>query len=58
MDADAVFGMVVLNDALDRSSGYALVEHDRLLVEDSPAVAHVGVQARRVGAPTRVYTGG
>jgi len=58
MDADAVFGMVVLNDALDRNSDCALVEHDRLLVEDSPAVAYVAVQARRVGAPARVYTVG
>ena len=57
-DANAVLRAVVLHDALDGSSRLALVEHDGLVVEDSPTFANVGIQARRVGAPARAHSGG
>lgn len=42
----------------DRHAGRALVQHDGLVVEQAPAVAHVRVQARGISAPPRVYPGG
>ena len=46
-----VAGAVVLHDAFHRDAGLAFVEHDRLVVDDAPAVQHMGIDAGRVGAP-------
>lgn len=54
---DPVFGSVVPLDAFDRHACLALVQHDRLVVEQAAAVADVGVQARDVRAPTRIHPG-
>ena len=42
-DPNPVCGAVVLLDALDGDAGLSFVEHDGLVADDAPAVAHVGV---------------
>jgi hypothetical protein len=49
-DPDTVIGAVLQFDTLDSDAGLALVEDDGLVIEDAPAVAHVGVDPGGVGA--------
>ena len=53
-DKDAVVGPILRFDTLDSGAGLSLVEHDGLVIEDAPAVAHVGVDAGGVGASARI----
>ncbi len=54
---NAICRVVVLLDALDGDTGLSFVEHDGLVVDDAPSVAHVGVQAGCVGTPARIDPG-
>ena len=56
-DPNPIRRAVVLLDALDGDAGLSFVEHDGLVVDDAPAVAHMGVEACGVGAPAWVHTG-
>ena len=55
-DPDPIRRAVVLLDALDGDAGLSFVEHDGLVVDDPPAVAHVGIETGSIGAPAWIDT--
>ncbi len=44
-EQDHVVGIALRDHALDRDAGLSLVEYDRLVVEDAPAITHMRVHA-------------